>query len=80
MKHHIPAEHHFFASSASTWMATNDTRGMHDIIKAMQSEGLIFNLFFVPVPHTADYEIGAYRPRVDGVVWLGTFDPMEKLK
>ena len=79
MKHYAPADHHFFASSASTWMATNETRGLHDVIKAMEKEGLLFNLFLVPVAHTAEYEIRAYRPRVDGVVWLGTFDPKEKL-
>ena len=79
MKHYAPENHHFFASSASTWMATNETRGLHDIIKAMTADKMIFNLFLVPVPHNAEYSIRGYRPLVEGVVWLGTFDPLEKL-
>ena len=73
MKHIQPDTHHFFASSASTWMTTTDERGLHDVLEAMEKEGKTFNLFLVPLPHSADYEIRLYRPAVQGVEWLCAF-------
>lgn len=73
MKHIQPDTHHFFASSASTWMTTTDKRGLHDVLAAMEKEGKTFNLFLVPLPWDAVYEIGMYRPVVEGAEWLGGF-------
>jgi hypothetical protein len=44
----------------------------------MNKDGCSYNLFRVPVPHTADYEIRMYQPQVEGVEWLGTFTAQKK--
>jgi hypothetical protein len=44
----------------------------------MNKDGCSYNLFRVPVPHTADYEIRMYQPQVEGVEWLGTFTAPKK--
>ena len=73
MKHKQPTNHHFFASSASTWMTTTNERDLPTVLRLMEDEGRTFNLFFVPLPHTADYEIRMYQPQVKGTEWLGSF-------
>lgn len=78
MKHYQPDLGHFFAASADTWMTTNPARDLIQLIKAMEKHKLMFNLFFVPVPYDTDYEIEAYRPVVNGITWLGMFNPKEK--
>lgn len=73
MKHTAPPDTHFFASSAATWMTTTPSRSLRSMIQLMEQEGRMFNLYFVPVPYDADYEIKMYQPQVEGAVWLGTF-------
>ena len=73
MKHKQPDTHHFFASSASTWMTTTNERDLPTVLRLMEDEGRTFNLFLVPLPHTADYEIRMYQPQVKGTEWLGSF-------
>lgn len=73
MRYVQPEGMHFFASSAGTWMTTTPERSLSDLLKAMQAEGLTFNLFLVPVPYDADYEIKRYQPQVEGTQWLGYF-------
>lgn len=73
MKHIQPDTHHFFASSASTWMTTTNERGLHDVLEAMEKEGRTFNLYLVPLPWDAVYEIGMYQPQVENAEWLGSF-------
>ena len=73
MRHIDPEDTHFFASSASTWMTTNPGRDLPTLLKLMEDEGRTFNLFLVPLPHSADYEIRMYRPAVQGAEWLGSF-------
>jgi hypothetical protein len=75
MKH--TKDYHFFASSASTWVTTTPARSLPEIIKMMQDEGMTFNLYLVPAPHDADYEIKMYAPQVEGAEWLGCFEPEE---
>lgn len=78
MRYVQPEGMHFFASSAATWMTTTPKRSLSDLLSAMQAEGLTFNLFLVPLPHDADYEIKTYRPQVEGAQWLGFFDGESK--
>jgi hypothetical protein len=40
----------------------------------MEKEGYPYNLFLVPVPHDAPYEIKTYQPQVDGTQWLGFYE------
>lgn len=72
MKH--TKDYHFYASSAATWATTTPDRDLAQLIELMQDEGLTFNLYRVPTPHDADYEIRMYQPQVQGAEWLGTFD------
>lgn len=73
MKMKQQANQHFFAASASTWMATTPDRNLSQLMKLMEKEGAGFNLFLVPLPHDADYEINFYQPQVEGTQWLGFF-------
>lgn len=78
MKHTQPDNTHFFAASASTWMTTTPERGLDKLIELMAREQRVFNVYKVPLPHTADYQIKMYRPQVEGAEWLGCFDFEEK--
>ena len=80
MKYNHPDSSHVFASSASTWMTTNPGRDTAQLIKLMQDEGRTFNLYFVPLPHHADYEIKMYRPAVEGAQWMGCYEPKGESK
>ena len=71
---------HFYASSAFTWITTTAERNLQQLIKHMDKEGYTYNLFLVPLPHTATYEIKHYQPQVEGTVWLGTFEKKGKRK
>ena len=44
----------------------------------MMKEGYPFNLFLVPLPYDADYEINMYQPQVEGTQWLGYFEGERK--
>lgn len=69
-----PDNSHFFASSVCTWITTNEKRDLRQLIKYMEKEGHPYNLFLVPVPHDAPYEIKTYQPQVDGTQWLGFYE------
>lgn len=73
MQNH-PENHHFFASSALTWITTNDKRDLRQLLKHMDKEGYPYNLFLVPVPSDEDYRIEMYQPQVEGTRWLGFYD------
>ena len=64
---------HFFAASAMQWATTNEERDLPALLDLMNKDGYNYNLFLVPVPYTADYEINMYQPQVEGAEWLGTF-------
>jgi len=72
-KQETQAKQHFFAASTSTWMATTPDRNLSQLMKLMEKEGHGFNLFLVPLPHDADYEINFFQPQVEGTQWLGFF-------
>jgi hypothetical protein len=71
-------DHHFYASSVSQWATTTDTRDLPALLDLMNKDGHTYNLFSVPVPHTAEYEIKMYQPQVPGAEWLGTFTVPKK--
>jgi hypothetical protein len=75
MKNNHPENSHFYASSVSTWITTNDKRDLRQLLKHMDKEGLPYNLFLVPVASDADYEIKMFQPQVEGTQWLGFFQP-----
>lgn len=72
-----PQTFHFFASSFAEWRALPDLR---DLIKAMDKEKRIYGVWYLPVPHATDYEINFFQPKVEGAVFLGTYDPRPKSK
>ena len=72
MKH--TKDYHFYASSAATWITTTPKRDLTQVIKMMNKEGYTYNLYIVPLPYDAEYEIKMYAPQVAGAECLGTFD------
>jgi hypothetical protein len=70
--------HHFCAISALQWATTNETRDLPALLDLMNKDGCSYNLFRVPLPHNATYEIRLYQPIVVGTEWLGTFTVSKK--
>jgi hypothetical protein len=70
---HAGDTHHFFASSSATWVTTDNTRTLQDVIKMMDKEKLAYNLYLVPCKHDTEYEINWFAPQVEGTMHLGTF-------
>lgn len=73
-EHHMPESTHFYASSVAAWVTTTPERDLRQLIKHMERDGFSYNLFLVPLPHTANYEIKMYQPQVEGTQWLGYFE------
>lgn len=63
---------HFFASSAAEWKTSHDVR---EVINHMEKDTFGYNLFFVPLPASAEYKISQFQPVVDGLVYLGFYQP-----
>ena len=70
---HMPQDTHFYASSVADWATTNDTRDLRALIKLMEEFGHAYNLWLVPLPFNADYDIKMYQPQVKGAQWLGYY-------
>lgn len=66
-------QHHFFATSFAAWRTSTPKCGLQALIKAMERDGFTFNLWLVPGPHDAEYEIENYAPKVEGAIPLGVF-------
>ena len=77
-KQETQAKQHFFAASVFTWAQTTPTRDLPALIRLMEQEGAGYNLFLVPLPHDAEYEINFFQPQVEGTQWLGFFDKKGK--
>lgn len=73
-----PKDLHFYASSVAQWATTNEKRDLRQLIKLMDKDGYPYNLFLVPLPHDANYDIRRYQPQVEGAQWLGYFEVKEK--
>ena len=74
MNENMPDSTHFYASSVADWVTTNDKRDLRELLKMMDKFGYPYNLFLVPLPHNANYEIKRYEPKVEGTQWLGYFE------
>ena len=70
-------DNHFFASSAATWRVTTPDCDLREMLRLMDAEGYDYNLFLVPGPHDAPYEIRQYAPQVEGTQRVGYFKPIE---
>lgn len=68
------ANQHFFAASTWDWATTTDERDLPALLKHMEEQGRGYNLFLLPVPYTANYEISFFQPQVEGTQWLGYFN------
>ena len=77
-KQETQARQHFFAASVGAWATTTPERDLRQLLRLMEKDGLGFNLFLVPLPHDADYQISFYQPQVEGAQWLGYFDVKEQ--
>jgi hypothetical protein len=75
---HDNTKSHFYASSVSTWITTTPERTLKEVLAHMEKEGNPFNLFHVPVPYDADYEINWFQPQVEGTLYIGFFEPTKK--
>ena len=75
---HDNTKSHFFASSVAMWITTAPERTLKELLAHMEKEGLPFNLFHVPVPYDADYEINWFQPQVEGTLYIGFFEPAKK--
>lgn len=77
-KQKLEANQHFFAASVYEWVQTTPHRDLPTLIKMMERSGNGYNLFLVPLPHDAEYEINFYQPQVKGTQWLGYFEGEKK--
>ena len=66
---------HFFASNPFYWRATNNLKEIFDFFGDCTSHTIDvpWNLYLVPLPSTAKYEIREHKPEVEGVILLGTY-------
>jgi hypothetical protein len=62
-----PPKQHFFLSSLAEWRTGYD---LGALIAAMKLSKLPFNVWLVPGPKGADYEIQMFAPQVEGAIWL----------
>ena len=74
------ADMHFYASSVFTWATTSDRRDLRALLKLMDKEKIGYNLWMVPVPFNAGYEIKMFAPQVEGAKWVGFFEPGKSAK
>ena len=64
---------HFYASSVATWR-TNEN--IEQLIKDMKREKYPFEVYYVPLPSDAEYQINWYVPQVEGIMRLAHYgDP-----
>ena len=68
--HEEAPRHHFFVSSAATWRVGYD---LAELITALKRENYPFNVWLVPGPKDADYEVHCYAPQVEGAVFLSFY-------
>ena len=67
-------QHHFYASSAAEWMTTTPNRDIRQLLKIMDRSKYQYSVWLVPLPHDANYQIERYAPKVEGAVFIGTFN------
>ena len=77
-KQRIAANQHFYAASVAMWATTTPDRDLAALLRMMEKDGYGFNLFLVPLPYDADYQIAMFQPQVEGAQWLGFFEGESK--
>lgn len=66
---------HFYASSVAEWMTTTPDLDLRKLLKLMDKDGYPYNLYFIPLPHDAAYQIKGYEPDIPDAIFLGTYVP-----
>lgn len=61
---------HFYAASVGAWRTSDN---LDELITLMKAGDMAFNIWYVPVPNDAPYEINFYAPQVDGAIYLGFY-------
>lgn len=67
---------HFFASNFAEWKASESLTELCDWMKKSKQS---HNVYYVPLPFSAEYDINFYQPQVAGVLYLGSYDRKNKL-
>lgn len=62
--------HHFFAANAVQWKRSNDEVSLVDLIKDFSKYNKPFNLYYVPLPSDAEYEVDNYAPQLSEAIQL----------
>lgn len=70
---------HFLVTNHYGWVSTTTERNLADAIELTKSrsKGMTqpyYDVWYVPVPSDAEYEIDQYKPLVNGAVCVGHFD------
>jgi hypothetical protein len=71
----VEQKFHFYASSLYEWKTDADLR---KLMKDMDRDEYDYNLFYIPLPASAPYEIRMYEPEVKGAVYLGQYCKKQK--
>ena len=69
-----PQQFHFYASTVASWVTDADVT---KVINKIKRNKLPYNLFYVPLPPNAGYDIEYYQPVVEGLIFLGTYGVKE---
>ena len=59
---------HYYASTLATWMVDND---LQRLIDRIETDGMPYFIWMVPLPISASYQIREYAPDVEGAVRIG---------
>ena len=62
---------HIYGATPATWATTTPERDLGALLKLLKADRMPYSLWYVPLPHDADYEIRAYAPQVEGAIFLG---------
>lgn len=57
---------HLLFISATTWCATGKEYSIADACKIFDADKMAYWIWYVPVPHGAEYSIECYAPQLEG--------------
>lgn len=75
-----PSDTHFFLSSFATWITTGPNRTLKQAMAALDREGYAYNVWAVPLPPNAEYEIKGWAPQVKGALFMAEVEPKPRKK
>ncbi len=61
---------HFFAANFSGWKTGEN---LQTLMNEMKKDGVLYNLYYVPLPADSPYSIKYYKPDVAGIIFLGQY-------